>query len=163
MRVRIRPYTPKDEAACLEVFRSNLGKFFAEGEEADFTAHLRGHHPYLVLEEGPQIVGCGGYALEPDGSASLCWGMVRRDRHGSGLGMRLLLERLNRIIQLPEVRAIRLDTSQHTCGFFEKLGFVTESVTPSGYGPGLDRYDMSLSLDEVARRRIQTAYQEVQP
>jgi ribosomal protein S18 acetylase RimI-like enzyme len=89
--------------------------------------------------------------------------MVHNQYHSTGLGKRLLLERLNRITQHLEVTFIRLDTSQYTFGFFEKLGFVTQKITLSGYWPGLDRYDMKLSLDVAVQPRLQSIYQGVWP
>ncbi|RIH83073.1 Acetyltransferase (GNAT) domain protein [Calidithermus terrae] len=89
--------------------------------------------------------------------------MVHRRHHGGGLGKRLLLERLYRLAQYPEVAFIRLDTSQHTCGFFEKLGFATIKTEPNGYAPGLDRYDMQLWLEPAARDRIRAAWLQTQP
>ncbi len=68
--------------------------------------------------------------------------------HGQGIGRRLLEERLQRLRKIPRVRVVKLQTSQHTYGFFEKAGFRTESVKQDGYGPGLHLYNMGLILDE---------------
>ena len=46
----------------------------------------------------------------------------------------------------PGVTAVRLDTGQHTTGFYERFGFVIERVTPDGYAPGSHRHDMVLTL-----------------
>ena len=166
MNTIIRPYAEADENGCLEVFDSNVPKYFSVDERADYNAFLRDpadRGTYLVMERGREIVGCGGFYTKSDGKqGGLTWGMVRRDLHGTGLGKRLLLERLFRLSQTPELESIALDTGQHTFGFFEKLGFVTHNVTPDGYWEGLDRYDMKLELDQTARERIQSAYQEVQ-
>jgi len=40
-----------------------------------------------------------------------------------------------------------LNTSQHTQGFYARFGFEAEKVTPDGYAPGIDRWDMVLKLD----------------
>jgi len=161
----IRAYTEADQKGCLEVFDSNLPKYFSIEERQDFATFLK--QPscvYLVMEQSGEVVGCGGYYVNRENrEAGLCWGLVHRRFHGTGLGKRLALERLERILRQPEVGFIRLDTSQHTFGFFEKLGFVTENITPNGYWDGLDRYDMRLRLDETARQRIIQAYQGVQP
>ena len=74
----------------------------------------------------------------------MCWGMVRREFHGQGFGTRLLQERLKRLAALPNVDRVRMDTSQHTVKFYERFGFVVESVIKDNYAPGFDRIDMAL-------------------
>lgn len=147
--MRARDYTPADREACLAVFDSNVPEFFVSPERPAFAAFLDAlPGPYLVVEDpSGTLVGCAGYAVEPGTTrADLCWGMVRRERHGTGLGRLLLEERLARIRADPGVDAVRLDTSQHTRGFYEQYGFVAEQVVPDGYAPGLDRCEMRLRL-----------------
>lgn len=81
--------------------------------------------------------------------ARFCWGMVRLDCHGQGLGRSLAEARLALIRDDPQVRRVRLDTSQHTLSFFQRFGFRLESVHPDGYGPGLDRCEMLLELSAL--------------
>ena len=147
--MRVRDYTPADRAACLAVFDSNMPKFFVPPERDEFAAFLDAlPGPYLVIEdESGTIVGCGGYAVEPGtGTADLCWGMVTRERHGTGLGRLLLHERIARVRADPDVAAVAMHTSQHTRSFYERAGFATEQVIPDGYAPGLDRCDMRLVI-----------------
>jgi hypothetical protein len=49
---------------------------------------------------------------------------------------------------------VALETSQHTFGFFEREGFVTEQITRDWYAPGLDRYEMILTLDGARREQM---------
>jgi ribosomal protein S18 acetylase RimI-like enzyme len=141
----LRPYQKTDKDACLNVLDSNLPTFFAAYERVDFEGFLSRPTDYFVLE-AESIIGCGGYALEK-GIAWLCWGMIERKHHGTGLGKWLLLERLYKITQHPDIKMIHLDTTQHAFGFFQKLGFVTEKITVDGYAPNLNRYDMHLTLN----------------
>ena len=167
VNISIREYQPSDQAACLEVFRSNFPHYFSEedlDEYLEFLNDPEDRQNYLVLEKDQKIVGCGGYyVVHERGWGGLSFGMLDQSVHGTGLGKRLLLERLYRLSQVPEVGSIYLDTSQHTFGFFEKFGFVTQEITPDGYGGGLDRYDMKLILDAAVRQRIQSAYKEHLP
>ena len=145
----IRDYSPLDLEACLEVFDSNVPRFFTPNERDEFRSFL--HElpgPYLVLvTPGGRVAACGGYAINrDDGSADLCWGMVREDLHGTGLGRRLTRRRIELSVRDPRVREICLHTSQHTAGFYERLGFSTISVLEDGYAPGLHRCDMRLSV-----------------
>jgi ribosomal protein S18 acetylase RimI-like enzyme len=142
--VLTRLYEAADREACLGVFDSNVPKYFTKDERdqfATFLDELPG--PYLVLTDSDGVVGCGGYAVRADsGEADLCWGMVRRDAHGLGLGRLLTERRIDLAVGDPAVRAVTLNTSQHTRGFYEKLGFEVLSIQRDGYGPGLDRCDM---------------------
>jgi N-acetylglutamate synthase-like GNAT family acetyltransferase len=149
-----RNYQASDKEKCLELFRSNTPKFFAPHEETEFASYLEHPHYYFVLEQEGQLLGCGGYGIS-NHQGYLAWGMVKQSQHSTGLGKRLLLERLNLIAQHQDVTKILLDTSQHTFGFFEKLGFVTQTVTEDGYASGLHRYDMELGLDKGSRNIIQ--------
>lgn len=147
--MRVRPYAAADRSACLALFDGNVPEFFVPGERADFAAFLDAlPGPYLVVEDDAgAIVGCGGYAVTPGTTtADLCWGMVARERHGTGLGQLLLEARLRRIHADRAVDAVALNTSQFTRGFYERVGFVTERVVPDGFAPGLDRCDMRLVL-----------------
>ena len=131
------------------MFRTNQPLFFTP-EELDlygsFLSALPG--PYLVVR-GPDggIVACGGYALRESGTvADMCWGMVRRDLHGLGIGKTLTQARVERITREEAVREITLNTSQHTLGFYQRLGFETVEILADGYAKGLDRCEMRLVL-----------------
>jgi ribosomal protein S18 acetylase RimI-like enzyme len=147
----LRDYLHTDRANCLAVFDSNVPDFFTPPERRQFEAFLDElPGPYLVVEDGAgDIVACGGYAAASGTSwADLCWGMVARVRHGAGLGRRLTEARLERIRADPGITGVVLNTSQHTRAFYERLGFTVERVTVDGFGPGLDRCDMRLTLRE---------------
>lgn len=147
-----RPYTPSDQHACLDLFDGNVPVFFSPSERLEFEQFLSGQalkQPYQVLECDGRIAGCGGLIIEEDGiTAGLCWGMVDRQLQGMGLGRALTELRLRSAAAIPGVIQVRLDTSQHTQGFYARFGFEALNVTPDGYGPGLDRWDMLLRLDE---------------
>ena len=72
--------------------------------------------------------------------------MVRDDSHGQGLGTRLTGYCLDRLRQRPEVRQVRLDTSQHTEVFYARHGFAVVGRTQGGFTPGLDEVKMLLDL-----------------
>ena len=145
----MREYRRADRAGCLAVFDSNVPDDFRPSERASFEGFLDAlPGPYLVLEDGTgRVVGCGGWALEPDGrTAALCWGMVERSRQGEGLGRRLLEERLRRARRDPAVECVTLRTSHRVRGFFARLGFVEMRGTPDGIAPGLHEVEMAVEL-----------------
>lgn len=149
MHARLRAYTPADRDGCLAVFDSNAPDFFVPSERAEFAAFLDDlSGPYLVLEdETGRVVACGGYAIETGrATADLCWDMVLRELHGSGLGRRLVEARLSRILEEGAAEAVALRTSQHTRGFYERFGFATERVVTDGFFPGLDRCEMRMEI-----------------
>jgi ribosomal protein S18 acetylase RimI-like enzyme len=145
----VEDYSPDDRGGCLEVLRTNQPLFFTP-EELDlfrsFLSALPG--PYLVVRDpARRIVACGGYALRESGTvADMCWGMVRRDLQGLGIGKTLTRARIERIMRHVSVREITLNTSQHTLGFYQRLGFETLGILTDGYAKGLDRCEMRLVL-----------------
>ncbi len=154
-----RPYTPADRDACLEIFTSNMPRYFVAAERSAFANYLDEHsESYWVIVDRDGAGGsiaCGGiYYQRQLRTARLCWGMVHSGHHKRGVGRLLLLLRLERICGEPGIDAIQFDTSQHTFGFFEKLGFVTDGITENSYAPGLHRYDMTLKLTESAREGL---------
>lgn len=145
----IRAYRAGDHDACLALFDGNAAPYFAPSERADF-AHFLDHEAatwgFQVAERDGRIIGCGGMAIDADGTtAHLCWGMVDRTLHRQGIGTALVSARLDKALQA-EVHYVRLDTSQHSRAFYERLGFRLEGVTVDGYGPGLNRCDMVLTI-----------------
>lgn len=157
----LRPYQPTDKDACMAVFHSNRPKFFTTEEIQEFSQFLdKALCPYFVQEsEDKQIVGCGGYFFNEERSrGGLAWGMVHQDYHGQGLGKLLTLFRLVKLTEEIPTGELRIDTSHHTEAFYAKFGFVTEKVTPDGYGIGLHRHDMTVQLDETIITTIRAAY-----
>jgi ribosomal protein S18 acetylase RimI-like enzyme len=140
----------EDRDACLAIFDTNVPKFFAPSEREQFAAFLDVlPGPYFVAEHEAEVIGCAGFARNGDGSASLCWGMVRRAWHGRGVGTLLLERRLEAIREDHTIESVIMNTSQHTVAFFQKFGFQIERVIPDGYAPGLDRYELRLPLNSA--------------
>ena len=145
-----RPYHCSDITACLSIFDSNVPTYFASQERGDFERFLHEHavqRAFQVIEVEGQVVACGGLWHCGDGNTSFCWGMVERGRHRQGLGRALAVARLHQAEADPSIQRITLSTSQHTQGFYARFGFETQKVTPDGYAPGIDRWDMVLKLD----------------
>lgn len=144
-----RDYEAHDRSACIAVFDSNVPKFFGALERPVFESYLTVlPGPYLVIEDRAEIVACGGVAPHKSeaGTAVLCWGMVLQNRHKTGLGRLLLLNRLIRLNSDPSMKVAVLNTSQFCAGFFAKMGFETRRVIPNGYFQGMDKHEMSVSL-----------------
>ena len=108
---------------------------------------------YVVVEDaGGEVVAVGGVAVEGD-KATLCWGLVHADHHGTGLGRWLLELRLGWLRDDPAVRRVDLCTTQHAFGFFAHFGFEVVAEERDHFAPGLDRIDMVLALERRTGRR----------
>jgi predicted GNAT family N-acyltransferase len=66
-------------------------------------------------------------------------------KHGLSFGSALTTWRLARLFSIAAVNTVKIETSQHTARIFQKFGFKTDNVVTDGFGPGIDRVDMSLS------------------
>lgn len=149
--VHFRSWRSEDRGLGLALFASNVPEYFAEQERKDFIEfidELPGPY-FLMIDANGTPVGCGGYAQEDDhpGIAVLCWGMVRRDRHGQRLGDALLRYRLAMLAANPLFREVRIETSQFSRGFFQRYGFEQTRQVADGFAPGIDLIAMTLDLN----------------
>ncbi|WP_434613080.1 GNAT family N-acetyltransferase [Tabrizicola sp. M-4] len=149
--VGLRAYEPGDLAAVLCLFDGNVPEFFAAGERAEFEEFLKAGPatPYLVLEQAGSVVAAGGVSVDAAGWVTLDWGMVARPLQRGGLGRRLFTARLALARSMAGSRGLRLETSQKTCGFYERFGFRVTAVRAGGFGPGLDAVAMELRWGAV--------------
>ncbi len=126
---------------CTDIFLTNQGKLFDPSEMTllrSFLGNDKLTEEFYVIAEDDVVIGCGGFELTGRGQVDLTWGMVHQNFHGRGYGKALLEFRLHRIVQLFGKVVIRVETSQHTKGFFEKYGFETKATKADGFGPDID-------------------------
>lgn len=142
-------YTPAFREQCMQLFESNLPKFFAPEERTQFSDwldHDAGKDYYVVEEQG-RIVACGGVFLDDvTGEAGLSWGMVDAAHHGRGIGRQFTMHRIALLKKQYPDAVYKIETSQHTAAFYEKMGFRTLEVIPDGFSKGYDQYNMVLEL-----------------
>ncbi len=157
---RIRRYWPDDRKAVLAAFRSNVPAHFPASEEAWLRAALdEPDGPFFVVVEGKEVVAFGGYELSAFYDlGTLVFGLVRADRHGSGIGRALLHYRLLHMAgRKLRPRWVTVDTHPHTAGFFLRCGFEEIARWPGGYRSGRDRVDLRFELSDAALARINAA------
>lgn len=145
--MKILKYTPVFKERCIEIFKSNMPKFFAAEELQPFIDFLDRdvEDNYFVVEKEGQIVACGGIFLEEEtDEGGLAWGMVQIDQHKTGIGKMLTVYRLNLLKDVYPGKVYKVDTSQHTAGFYLKRGFKTIEVIPDGFAKGIDKYVMKI-------------------
>lgn len=157
-KLKHRAYRSLDKGACIRIFESNAPRFILPHERTDFAEFLDGlPHTgyYLVLEdEAGEIAACGGFSIRQEGEATLCWGMVDGKYQGLGIGGLLRLLRLQLLCEIPNLKKVKLSTSQKDAPFFETYGFKILETAPNGYGPGLHKIDMELMIDEMTQEAI---------
>ena len=144
-----RLYRPQDQAACLEIFDSNCSAYFDVAERGDFEGFLQGQrHAYAVFEsDGDAIIACGGYSrTHLPAYAHLRWGMVHRAHQGQGIGRQLLQKRLRELSNDRSVTLVKAFTSTQAKGFYERAGFVLQSILPGALGHGFDLCELDYRL-----------------
>lgn len=140
------PYAADYRNACIDVFKSNIPKYFADHELGEFEEWLdkgQTENYYVVLND-TEVIGCGGIYIDPErNKAGFAWGMIHSDYHKKGIGKEFSLFRIARIRAISNYD-IFLVTSQHTFEFYRKLGFEVLSIEENGFCEGMDKYDMKL-------------------
>jgi len=144
-----RRYRPQDHAACLEIFDGNCPVYFDVAERSDFEGFLQGQrHAYGVVESNTgAVIACGGYSRThlPD-YAHLRWGMVHRDYQHQGVGRYLLKMRLQEVSNDHSITLVKVFTSAQVKGFYEREGFVLQSILPGALGHGFDLCELNYHL-----------------
>jgi GNAT superfamily N-acetyltransferase len=157
MKIRIRRYRDGDRKAVLAAFRSNVPDHFPASEEAWLRSALdEPDGPLFVALQGGEVVGFGGYELSAFYDlGTLVFGLVRADRHGTGVGRALLNYRLLHMAgRKLRPRYVTVDTHPHTAGFFERCGFELIARWPGGYRSGRDRVDLRFELSDEAVEKL---------
>jgi len=144
--MKLRPYQSEDLDSVVDIFRSNIPKYFGPDEEPGLRNFLTDERlgDYYVADIDGETIGAGGIALNEDNTVSLCWGMLRSDYLNKGLGRELTEFRIHKAREKFGSLPLVISTSQHTQGFYEKLGFRLVSHQPDGFGPGIDICKMRL-------------------
>lgn len=164
MTITFHDYTAHDFDECCGIFVSNTPEFFREAELPAYQKYLRENAPgnYWVLrDENSLMLACGGLWLRSGYEARLCYGMVRSEYRKKGLGSLMLAYRLQKLMDMPAMRIIQLDTSQHNPEFFKRFGFETVKTEINHYAPGLHRHDMELVISNEKRALVQQAYDKL--
>lgn len=154
---QIRTYRAADREACCRIFDSNMPVFFDPSERNGLLNWLDARdqeraayasnrvETFYVLEIDGEVLGCAGFYIPgSEKCVNMVWGMVENAWHKKGLGRGLLEYRIRLAQTCYPDCSISLDTTQHSYGFFERLGFTVTAITNNYYGPGLNRYDMLL-------------------
>ncbi|HEX8546344.1 MAG TPA: GNAT family N-acetyltransferase [Cytophagaceae bacterium] len=143
----IRPYRDSDKDRLISILRSNTPKYFASEEEVHLSSFLENElQMYFVIEVQLQIVGSGGINFDKNNIlAVLSWDLIHPDFQNKSLGTLLVNYRLQLLKTHNTIERISVRTSQHVYKFYEKQGFVLQSIENDYWAIGFDLYEMSMS------------------
>jgi N-acetylglutamate synthase-like GNAT family acetyltransferase len=146
MNIDFRPYDTSDRSACLEIFDANCPDFFAPNERQDYNRFLENvPDDYVVCEGDGMVMGAFGLLAHSANSKTLSWILLDPQTQGMGVGSKIM-ERVIQLGQASETKTVRIAASHKSAPFFARFGATTLSTTKEGWGPGMDRIDMLLSL-----------------
>jgi [ribosomal protein S18]-alanine N-acetyltransferase len=148
MEINIRPYELSDRNALETIFLMNTPKYFAPEELGDFLEYLDIFgDDYVVAVVNKRVVGGGGYWIRSsDQQGGLSWAFLRPDYQGTGVGKELAQYRIEKIRETGLAKTIMVETSQHSFGFYEKLGFKLLNKQSDYWSKGIDLYSAVLEL-----------------
>lgn len=156
--MHVRRYSPADREALLAIFDDNCPAFFAPNERDDFAAFLDAldivpegpvdGYGYVVVEHDGRVVGAHGVREDSDtDGCRLTWIMHAMSVQGRGFG-RQVMERVLRVARANGAASVGIAASDRSAPFFARFGATVEQVTPDGWGPGMHRVDMRLSVPD---------------
>ena len=128
------------------IFDDNCPESLAPDERQDYEEFLEDPpKSYEVCEVDGLLTGVFGLDGDSKIEKRLQWIMVGKKAQGMGVGAKIM-ERVMHLGRQSNTKTVGLATSQKAAPFFEKYGAVSISTTKDGWGPGLDRVDMVLTL-----------------
>ena len=144
-----RSYCPSDLNGCLALFDQNCPEFFAVNERLEYETYLAScPSDYMVGQSDTSLVAAFGLTLESGSDPRRCrvnWIMVSPSVHGSGVGSKMM-GHVVAIGKEKKVSIIDIAASHLSSPFFAKFGAKVVNTTKDGWGAGMHRIDMALSL-----------------
>ena len=138
-------YHPSDRPTCSAFFERNCPAYFAIEERSEYQAFLEAEPAQYWLGWANNVaVACYGVTMERD-VASIDWIMVDPSHQSMGVGD-AMVKRAFDLFNKHNVKELKVATSQHANRFFERYGLVEISTTLHGWGKGMHRIDMVMSL-----------------
>ncbi len=145
MTLGFRFYLPEDAEACLALFDANCPRFFAPGERGDYAAYLDRVSGYRVCVTDGVVSGTFGVAPGLPGRAHLNWILIDPALQGVGIG-REMMRAATADASGRGATVLDIAASQHSAPFFARFGACELSHLPDGWGPGMHRIDMELTI-----------------
>ena len=141
-----RAFKATDTDACLALFDQNCPAFFTPDERADYSTYLGANPPgYEVCVQGEQIAAAYGLCREAGHSGRINWVLASPEWRGSGLGAAMMERAIDRA-RRDQLSAINIAASHLSAPFFARFGARVTGISADGWGPGMHRHDMLLTL-----------------
>jgi len=146
MNITFRPYRDSDRQLCVSIFDANCPEFFAANEREDYEEFLDdAPTDYEICEREGKVLGAFGVIASSEGTKTLNWILLDPQTQGMGVGSRIMAKVIDRG-RASETRKLNIAASHKSAAFFARYGATMISSTKDGWGPGMDRIDMVLSL-----------------
>lgn len=142
--LEIRDYRTSDHTKLIEILKSNVPKYFAASEIKDFQYYLENEiEQYFVIEHNGVIIGSGGINFANNNTIGrISWDLIDPKFQKMGVGRKLLQHRLEKLKAITTLESITVRTSQFVYQFYEKNGFVLQSIKHDYWAEGFDLYEM---------------------
>jgi GNAT superfamily N-acetyltransferase len=148
-QVTFRPYSSNDRERCLGLFDANCPEFFAPNERADYLSFLEtSENGYELCLIDDEIAGAFGLSGNDASRRRLNWIMLNPQFQGLGAG-RAIMEKVAVLAASAGIQVVDIAASHMSAAFFARFGAVAMKVIDNGWGPGMHRVDMELSLRPV--------------
>ena len=146
MSISFKKYKERDKIACLSLFDDNCPKYFAANEKIDYKSFLdKITDDYLVCDYAGKIAGAFGLFKLNSKECRLHWILLSPKFQNIGIGSSIMLYCIE-LALAQHTKAIHIATSQVAFKFFEKHEALVTKKTLNGFGPGMDKIDMIISL-----------------
>ena len=138
-------YHPSDRPTCSALFERNCPTYFAIEERSEYQAFLEAEpKQYWLAWANNVAVASYGVTVEID-VASIDWIMVDPSHQSMGVGD-AMMQRAFDLFKVLGLKKLKVATSQHANRFFEHYGLVETIITLHGWGKGMHKIDMVMSL-----------------
>ncbi len=151
--MRIRPSTPGDAPAMLDVARA-LPQWFNAGGLEEMAKDFQVHQGFVAVDENGAAVGFATFSPLSVEAALLSWIGVRPEARRHGLGRKLIEALEEKLVALGFSR-LEVETLAHTADyqpyeetrrFYLAAGFKPKAFVPERWGAGQDALVLSRNL-----------------
>ena len=144
--ITFQPYSVTHKDDCLSLFDANCPEFFAPNERDEYERFLDAKESgYEVCSAYGKVVGAFGLLGDGRERKSLNWILLEPQSRGMGIGASIM-ERVVSLARGSGLNAIEIAASHRSAAFFVKFGAIAKVTTEAGWGPGMHRVDMELSI-----------------